>query len=306
MREASGALHAIAAHGQSAVITEQGATLRSYRVGDLELLDGFGADEVPSGARGQPLLPWPNRIRDGRYQWRGTAHQLPIDEVERMSAIHGLANWCAWRIVQKEGAAVTLGLPLLPRPGYPFNLELEAEYRLTPAGLSVTLRARNRGRETAPFGAGHHPYFSLGAEAIDELEVHCSAQSRLEVDERRLPTGRRYSVAGTEYGLEAGRPIGPRHLATTYTDLERGADGRARVVLRRQAADVEVAVWLDASFRYLILYTGDELAEPRQRRRGLAVEPLTCPADAFNSGEGLIELRTGDQFRGSWGIEPHL
>ena len=82
---------------QLAVIVEVGGGLRSYSTGGRELVDGYGAHEMSSSGRGQVLIPWPNRLEDGSYEFDGKHHQLPLNEPERRNAIHGLVRWTTWR-----------------------------------------------------------------------------------------------------------------------------------------------------------------------------------------------------------------
>ena len=126
---------------QHAVVTEVGAGLREYSLGDHEVLDGYPADELASSGRGQLLLPWPNRIRDGVYRLDGREHRLPLNEAERGNAIHGLVRWSTWTVADRAADRIVLEHVLHPQPGYPFTLELRVEYSLGPDGLSVRTTA---------------------------------------------------------------------------------------------------------------------------------------------------------------------
>jgi aldose 1-epimerase len=299
----SGRQFEIARGPQQAVVTEVGATLRRYQAGDLEALDGFEIDEMCSAGRGQPLLPWPNRIRDGRYSFAGVDHQLPINEVERGNAIHGLVRWNAWQPRENTGDRLLMQHRLHPQQGYPFDLDLTIEYALSEEGLTVTMTAVNLGAGPCPFGAGAHPYLRVGGEVIDSATLRLPAESRLEADERAIPVSRS-SVEGSQFDFLAPREIGSTALDTGYADLRRGPDGRARAVLSA-AGGPSLTLWVDESYPYLMVFTGDPL-EPARRRRGLAIEPMTCPPNAFQTGEALLVLQRGERFTGSWGITPDL
>ena len=279
--------------GQRAVVTEVGATLRSWRVDGREQLDTFEIDELGDGFRGKVLLPWPNRIRDARYIFEGAEHRVAISEPERDNALHGLVLWANWRPLRHSSDDVSLGYMLHPQPGYPFTLELEVEYRLTAAGIEVTLRATNRGATTAPFGAGFHPYVSLAGTRLDDARLELPARTRVPVDERLLPTGAPVAIEDTEYDFRRLRPIGALALDTCFGDLERGPDGLARATLVAGADERAVTVWMDEHFRFIHVYTS---------RAGVAVEPMTCAPDAFNSGDGLLALVPGASFAGRWGL----
>jgi galactose mutarotase-like enzyme len=288
-------------HGeQRAWIVEQSGGLRQYTVSGVDLLDGYGADARCTDARGQVLVPWPNRLRDGAYDFNGADHQLPLSEPEKRNAIHGLVRWDAWRVGDRSNSEVVMEHDLLAQDGYPFTLQVSVRYRLADEGLSVRISATNAGSEVAPFGAGMHPYFSLGADLVDELELRAPGQRWLRLDDCGIPTGTA-DVAGTDYDFREPRPIGATQLDTAFTDLLRERDGRARIELRSRVA--AVSIWLDEAFRHLMLFTGDTLPETGRRRKGLGVEPMTCPPNAFATGTDVIELEPGRSVRASWGID---
>ena len=291
----------IASGARRATITSVGATLRSYAVDGRAIVDGFGADEVCPGGRGQVLMPWPNRIALGLYEFAGRREQLPIDEPELGHAIHGLVRWCAWRSEMRREDVVRLCHHLDARPGYPFQLDLFAEYRLSSAGLMVTFGATNVGKASCPFGAGAHPYFRFAAVAADDVELCVRASELVEVDARSIPIGRR-SVEGSAVDFRRPRVIGPAHVDHAFTGLERDDEGVARIVLR--ADGHALGVWLDRSFGFVQIYTGDTLADRSRRRQGIAVEPTTCAPNAFNSGDGLTVLPPGGSFEARWGVTP--
>jgi aldose 1-epimerase len=291
----------LSAGDQHAVVTEVGAGLRSYAAGERQLLDGYGLGELCPSGRGQLLLPWPNRIEDGTYEHGGRRHQLPLTEPERGNAIHGLVRWAAWRIREREPHRAVLAHVLHPQPGYPFSLALTVEYALSPEGLEVRTTAANVGTEPCPYGVGAHPYLTVGTPTVDRAILRVPASTVLVADERGIPTGAR-SVAETAFDFRRPRAIGELVLDHAFTGLERDADGRARVELRHPDEGTSLTLWVDEAYRYLMLFTGDPL--PDVRRRSLAVEPMTCPPNAFRSGEGVVVLAPGASATAAWGLAP--
>jgi aldose 1-epimerase len=285
---------------QRAVVVEVGGGLRSYSAGGRDLLDGYGVDEQSASGRGQVLVPWPNRLQDGSYEFDGRSHQLPLTEPEHANAIHGLVRWTAWRIGEREAHRVVMEYVIHPQPGYPFTLGIGIEYALSKGGLSVQTTARNLGSDACPYGCGQHPYLTLGTSTVDTVELQAPGQRVLISDERDLPTGSE-PVEGTEYDFRAARAIGTTTLDNAFTDLARDDDGRARVRLR-DPDGVAVTLWVDESYGYLMLFTGD--TRPDVNRRSLAVEPMTCPPNAFRTGDSLIRLEPGGSTTSNWGIAP--
>ena len=295
----SGKQITIVANDQQAVVVEVGGGLRSYSIGGRELLDGYGADEMSSSGRGQVLIPWPNRLQDGSYEFNGASYQLPLNEPERRNAIHGLVRWSAWSATEREPHRVVMEHILYPQPGYPFFLGISIEYALSNNGLQVRTTATNLGTQSCPYGSGAHPYLTLGTATIDGLILQVPGQTVLRSDERGLPILRE-AVEGTDYDFRQPKRLGPIKLDNAFTDLERDADGLARVELRDSDRDSKISLWVDQAYPYLMLFSGDPL--PKLRRRSLAVEPMTCPPNAFRTGDGLIRLEPGASFTGTWGM----
>jgi aldose 1-epimerase len=292
------------AHGaQRVAVIELGGGLRSYEADGKPILDGFPLGERPTSGRGQVLVPWPNRIENGSYEFDGEHLQLPLTEPEHGNAIHGLVRGATWDAVVVEPDRVAMEFVLEPQPGYPFTLALRIEYALSAAGLAVTTTARNLGVEPCPYGCGQHPYLTLGTPTVDPLLLRIPARVVGLSDERGLPAGSE-SVDGTEYDFRSGRPIGGTVLDNAYTDLERDGDGRARVRLDDPDGDAGITLWVDESYPYVMVFTGDPL--PDVARHGIAVEPMTCPPNAFRTHDSLIILEPGESTASTWGIEPRL
>ena len=284
-------------HGdQRVVVVEVGGGLRAYSNGDRAVLDGYGEQELCSSGRGQLLIPWPNRIADGRYEFDGQARQLALDEPERRNAIHGLVRWVAWTVAEREPDRVLLQHLLHPQPGFPFTLDLRMEYVLADDGLTVRTRATNVGAEICPYGAGAHPYLAVHASRVDEVTLQVPARTVLDADERGLPVGA-HPVEGTELDFRVPRRVGELRLDHCFTNLERDDDGNARVRLGNGTT-----LWANESYKYLMVFTGDGL--PDVDRRSIAVEPMTCAPNAFRSDDGLIRLEPDETHVGLWGIMP--
>ena len=287
---------------QTAVVTEVGAGLRSYTLGDREWLDGYGIEEMCSDARGQTFIPWPNRIADGRYRFRDHEHQLPLTEPAAHNAIHGLSRWANWHAAHANHQSVHMRWDLHAQPGYPFALRCELIYRLGSSGLAVETRATNVGTAAAPYATGAHPYLSPGTGLIDDLSLRVPAEAYYPTDERGIPTGRR-SVEDSPYDLRRLRRLGEQELDTAFTDLARDAEGGATVTVCAPDG-AEATLWMDPAYRYVEIFTGDSIPDVTRRRRGLGIEPMTAAPNAFQTGDGLICLEPGETHSAVWGIRP--
>jgi aldose 1-epimerase len=301
----SGTQYPIHFGDHEAVITEVGAGIRSYVVAGHELLDGYGVGEMCTFARGAALIPWPNRLQDGRYTFDGRDFETPLTEPHRHNAIHGLTRWMNWQARGVDASTVVMSMRLHPQEGYPFTLDLEIIYRLSDGGLEARTTGRNVGDRPLPYAAGHHPYLTVGTDLVDAAVLRIPARRFLEVDDRLIPTGRAPAVDGKPLDFRQPRPIGELRLDTAYTGLEPDPDGRARIELRHPRGRPALALWMDAGYPYVMAFTGDTMP-PERRRRSLGVEPMTAAPNAFRSGLGLRTLQPGESFTSVWGITPAL
>ncbi len=288
-------------HGdQRATIVEVGGGIREYEAAGRCVLDPYPVEKMCDGAHGAVLIPWPNRLADGRYRFDGADHQVALTEPDKANAIHGFLRWRSWQASERTPSRVVVGTRLHPMMGYLFRLDVSVAYELADGGLVVATTATNLGDTPCPYGCGQHPYLSPGAGLIDACTLKLEAGTRILTDnQRQLPTGRE-PVAGTPFDFSAGKRLGGQKLDFAFTDLARDDSGRAWV--RLSAPDGhQVELWVDQHYPILELYTGDTLA-PERRRRGLGTEPMTCPPNAFQSGEGLVRLAPGQSLTTTWGV----
>jgi aldose 1-epimerase len=299
----SGDQFEVAAGGYRAVVTESGATLRVLEYDGRALVDGFPEDQMSRAARGQLLVPWPNRIGDGAYSFDGHDLQLGLTEPERHNATHGLARWAAWTPEEHTSTSVSLSYRLMAQTGYPWTLDLHVLYDLSADGLTVTQTATNLGDRPAPYASGAHPYLSAGPGPVDTWELTLPASLRLLSDERQLPIGEK-PVAGTPYDFRMARPVRDLVLDHAFGELARDADDVAVAQVHNPATGHGVALWVDRHHPWLMVYSADDGSA--RARCAVAVEPMTAPPDAFRSGRDLLTLapagKPGDEVSVSWGI----
>jgi aldose 1-epimerase len=287
-----GRLYEIAAGPYRAALAEVGAGLAGLWHDGEPVTVESPPQALPPKSTGAVLLPWPNRIAGGKYSFDGVDYQLPLTEPAKLNASHGLVRFVRWSASRQDGSSVTLVHDLVPQTGYPFELRLALTYALdAEAGLRVRAEVSNTGRSAAPFGAGFHPYLDLAAHELDTVELAVPAAVVLQADDRQIPVGSD-PVDDTPFDLRDSRMLGSLRLDHGFTGLTGSA-----AVLRTERRAVEVS-W-DAAFGYLQVFTPPFITPGRN---AVAVEPMTCPANAFNSGEGLIRLEPGASWTGGWGI----
>jgi aldose 1-epimerase len=283
---------------QRATIVEVGAGVRTFTDDGRDVLHPYPVDGMCDGAHGATLVPWPNRLGDGRYSFDGADHQLALTEPEQHNAIHGLLRWRPWRAVERSASRVVMATRLYPMTGYPFTLDVSVDYALGSEGLVVATTATNLGEATAPYGTGHHPYLSPGSGLVDDCALVLPAATRVLTDSRQLPTGTE-PVEGTKYDFRAPQQIGSLEIDHAFRDLSRSG-GLAEVRLTGPDGRT-AALWVDETYPLVEVFTGDTLS-PDRRRRGLGVEPMTCPPNAFATGEDVLRLEPGQRVTTTWGV----
>lgn len=294
----SGAQYRISFLDHSATITQVGAAVREYSVAGRPVFTPFAPDEMAPAFHGAVLVPWPNRLRDGAYEFDGTEYRVQVNEHARSTALHGLTCWQRWTAVDVSESAVTLELALAPSPGYPFGIVSRVTYGLDEGGLRVRVATRNVGTARAPYGVGFHPWLSPAGADLDECEFRLDAATRVTTDDRLLPVGSE-PVAG-DFDLRAPRPLRGVDLDDAFLDPIRDADGLSWA--RLTAPDGRTAaLWMDGSMDTWQVCTGDHIDDPALRRTGVAAEPMSCIADAFRTGDRLVVLEPGDEHVVTWG-----
>ena len=286
----------------TAVVSTVGATLESLTVDGRDLLVRSPEQGPMLHYRGAVVAPWPNRIGDGAYTWDGQELQVPINEVERGNALHGLLCFQAYTPAAVGEDEVVLRTQLMPTTGYPFQLLMTVRYTLdAETGLSCTVTARNLGAEDAPYGVCPHPYLVAGPEPLEEWSLQAGLGTVLTVTEDRLlPTGTAPVERGGDFDFTQPRVLGDQAIDHAFTDLERDEHGMF-VVRVTAPGGTGVQLTAGAECTWLQLHTADR-PEPENNRVGLAVEPMTCPPDAFRSGTDVVRLYPGAEHAASWSI----
>lgn len=291
--------HSIASGPYTAVVTARGGALRELQHDGRNLVVGFGPEGKIPDYRGVVCAPWPNRLADGIYPYAGKVFQAVINEPERGSALHGLATEEVWELRQAAEDSVAFSCSIAAGPHYPSDLEVSVTYSLSSEGLHTTVTAVNIGSVTAPYGVCPHPYLVAGEGTLDDWTLELPAQQFLEVTpDRLLPVGMR-DVAGHDFDFRSARRLGPVKIDHAFTGIRRDGQGLARVRVQDPAGTGVELEW-GREWPWVQIHTADKPVGPD--RLGLAVEPMTCPPDAFNSGTDVLHLKPGQSHSAAWTI----
>lgn len=294
-------LHLDGAEGPvTATVTELAASLRSLRVDGVPLVQEY-AEQVgpPPGGAGIVLVPWPNRVEGARWTLDGAEQRLDVTEPRTGNASHGLLRNTGYHVAERSAATITLTAPVFPQHGWPFHLGTAVRYTLADDGITVRHTVVNHSGARAPLAVGAHPYLCLGETPVDDLVVTVAASTYLETDERGIPVAS-HPVDGTDRDLRRGTRLGDVRLDTAFTGLTL-EDGRHRH--RLQAPDgTGVELWAEPVFDHVQVYTNPAFPGPDGQMTAVALEPMTAPANALNSGTGLVWLAPGEEWSASWGL----
>lgn len=283
----------------SARVRTLGGALSELKYGDRDLVDPYVEDESVPRFRGDLLAPWPNRTRDGRYSFDGRDFELPINEADRTNALHGLVFGLEWQVTESDSTSISLSATLQESVNYPTTLHCVVTYRLSDEGLLWTFEATNIGDSRAPYGVSIHPYLIADpAVKIDAWALTMPAAKYMEVDpDRLLPLGVRTVEEGN---LDFRKPaiIGDRFIDHAFL-LDTGLS-RPRIELTGPSG---FGVWMDSDSKakWVQIHTADRDGGA-DSRICLAVEPMTCPPDAFNSGMDLVYLEPDQSHSMTWRI----
>lgn len=281
-----------------ATITELAAALREFSIGGVDLTEPYPEQSTPPFSNGIVLMPWPNRIEDAVWQLDGAPQQLAITEPDKNNALHGLLRYAAYRLIERDESSVTLGAVVFPQHGYPFHLDTTVRYELVENGLDVTHQVHNLSDAKAPVAIGTHPFLTIGDVPSEDLSLTVYAATRFEVDARLNPI-REIDVEGPNYDLRGGRPVKDLHLDDAFGGLIT-VDGVSAVL--RAPDGREVRLLQDDNHPFVQVFTTRDFPKKGGKGLAVAVEPMTAPPNAFNSGIGVHWVEPGDSWTVGWGI----
>lgn len=262
----------------TAVINLVGSAVVGLRFGNHVVIPE--TDLGPKTYAGALLTPWPNRISKGRYQFEGSEYQLDTRD-GLGNALHGLVDDATAEIVETANGFLKLATRVESDPGYPASLLVETSFELTHSELVVSYFVTNTGSSNAPVGIGTHPYFPFSETTTVEINAEVAFVHGADM----LPNAH---VPASEIGLGKGISARVQDLSLD-TQFTRTANPVATLVSDGQALDI----WSDNA-DWLMVYTTNKFPWASGEGNAIAIEPQTCPADAFNTGEDLRVLGPGE------------
>lgn len=286
----------VSAGDYSAELSALGAGVARLTLAGVDLLMAHDPSLAPEGYSGQTLLPWPNRLRDGAYQWQGRDYLLPCNDEGTHTALHGLVAESLWDIEEAGDSYVRFTLTVEASEAFPWTFRSKVTYHLdADSGLSITIATENLSSTPMPYGVSHHPYLMPGSGCVDDWTLEAPALSYFDADEQLIPVSK-HSVDGSAFDFRTPVAMKSRVVDNCFSDLP-ATEWTVRVF--HNVSGVSVCVHSYAP--WLQMYSGDFIA-----RAGLAVEPMTCPPNALATGEDLILIDPHSEHSFSYRISGSL
>ena len=280
------------------VVPARGGNLLDIRFREVSVLDAYQTPielDINKWAKSVLLYPFPNRMKDGKYNWNSQSYQFPINDTSTDNALHGLGmnqsmNIKRVRTEKDSGSLCCQYIDQGTHEYYPFPFTFCAIFTISEAGFEVDLQVTNNGNEAIPFGFGWHPYFSL-SEKIENTRLTLPEVEMIGIDQRMIPTGKRY----TYDEFANGKQIQSTVLDNCFA-VQPAGDGLFRLRLEGEKGTLDY--WQEAGenqYKYLQLFTPP-------MRESIAIEPMTCNVDGFNNGEGLLEVTPNETMNARFGF----
>lgn len=283
------------------IVPGQGGVILDIQFGGVSILDGYQTPielDLKNWGKSALLYPFPNRLKDGKYQWEGHTYQFPINDHQTKNALHGLGLHQAMNIDQvvttETSGSITCQYTSKGAEDYfPFLFQFSAAFTITDVGFAVTLSAVNLDVESIPFGFGWHPYFSL-SDQVEATMLQLPALDLIGIDQRMIPTGKRYAYQE----FKTSKPIGATVLDNCFATP---INEENKIHIQLEGSKGTLKYWQEnqaGAYSFVQLFTPPH-------RNSIAIEPMTCNVDAFNNQEGLLKLEPGQSSSASFGFSFH-
>jgi aldose 1-epimerase len=279
------------------IVPAFGANLLNLHFNYTSILDGYHTPEElveNKWSKNIILFPFPNRLRDGKYQHGGETYQFDINNVTTNNAIHGFSKNVDMQVtktkVRDDCAAITCEYKHKgTHKAYPFRFTFKITFILRGGALDIEMKFINTDTVNIPVGLGWHPYFRI-TEKSDDTCLQMPHSELIEIDERMLPTGKKTPFSA----FDTLTKIGTTTLDSGFYIPNQTEN--AEVIL--QSNKGTLTYWQEtgaAKWNFVQVFTPPH-------RQSIAIEPMTCNIDAFNNHDGLVHLMPNACLDGRFGV----
>lgn len=269
-------------------------------ISTLSVIDGYQSVDdakAKNASKSHYLLPFPNRMKDGKYDFEGKSYQFPINDTHTNNNLHGFLETIPMKIIDNQNSdnqqVITLKGNFEGLDYFPFPFEFQLKYTLSDSELIIDTTIKNTGKTNMPMAYGWHPYFKLDTEKVDDLWLQFPNCESVTIDNRMIPTGETLPYSPF---LELTK-IDRTTFDNCFFINKNKKTNRAEIII--QSKTTTLSVWQetgDNACNYFQIYTPEN-------RQTIAIEPMTANVDAFNNHDGLWILEAGEAKSVGFGIK---
>lgn len=237
------------------------------------------------------LFPFPNRLKDGRFEFGGKSYQFPLNDFGKPNALHGFIHDMKFEEIVRDEEKLGLACNYLGDIDYyPFPFDMQLTYQLEPGVLRIEVEITNTGTSLMPCSFGWHPYFNINDDA-DQVRIELVGADLIVVDETLIPTGKR-----TPYRtLEEACTIENLKLDNCFQFQDTTTERSTKLCF---PDDTTLEVWQDRSLPFVQLYTPDDY-------KTIAIEPMSSNINALNTKDGLSLIKPKQSLVLNFGVSLH-
>ncbi len=272
-------------HLKSIIYPNLGASLQQLNLNNKAILNGITDDEngietYKNMFNSAFLFPFPNRIEHGKYSFEGENYQLACNESALNNAIHGHIYNKSFKIKNIESSETKASIILNydykgDIDGFPFPYKLSIIYKFERNRITITFKVLNTGEQLFPFGIGWHPYFN--SNNLAESVLNFKGKFQYKLSDKMIP------ISKHQFPFKAPLKINDISLDDCFI-LE-----KPKINLATKTTHLEINFKSVSETNYLQIYTPEN-------RKSIAIEPMTCAPNCFNSKDGLLKLAPNKTF----------
>ena len=271
-----------------------GASLQELSFDAIPIIYGIevsdeGIVDYQSINKSSLLFPFPGRIKNGKYDYNQQSFQLEQNEKNRSNAIHGLVYDKHFEVESTETSEVDATVVLSydskgTLVGFPFNFQLIITYLITNGSVELSATVKNKDEVSFPFGLGWHPYFK--SEHLQNSSLSFSSDEQLVCNENQIPK------SAKKNNLQQTFKLKNKFFDDSFILLEKEVKFKSE----NYSLNMNFSENSDA---FLQIYTPED-------RKSIAIEPMSCSPNAFNSGNGLKILQPDETYTWEVGLNFRL
>lgn len=272
------------------IFPKLGASLQELSFESNSILDGIeisseGVMDYQNAFKSSLLFPFPGRIEEGKYTHNEQSFQLNKNDHNSLNAIHGLVSDKHFKLALLETSDGIAKVVLSyisdgKSEAFPYKFQLIVTYLISEKSLQLSMEVKNPGKESFPFGLGWHPYFK--SENIRSSSLSFSSEKQLVCNENLIPKSTKKNTLNPTFTIEN------QFFDDTFILSKK------KVIFETEKYTLDM-IFSDTSEAVLQVFTPEH-------RKSIAIEPMSCSPNVFNTKKGLKILSPNETFQWHVGL----